>query len=241
MKNAEPKMKHDVHKTLGAVRTLMCTLLLMLCATGLTSCKEEDNTVEEFPNWQASNDAYFQQLYNEATAEVAAGNTGWKVLRNWSLPEDSERFTASAADHVVVRVLKDGQSTTPSPLYTDTVRVSYIGRVLPSKSYPEGKVFDNHMGDSFNEQTSITVDMAVASNVTGFITAIMNMHVGDYWRVYIPYQLGYDKNAIKDDNKNELAPAYSTLVFDIYLKGYYHPGGKLPSVQSKAFTGWIEE
>ena len=47
-------------------------------------------------------------------------------------------------------------------------------------------------------------------------TALQHMHVGDYWRVYVPYQLGYKGVAQTG------IPAYSTLIFDIYLCEYFH-------------------
>jgi FKBP-type peptidyl-prolyl cis-trans isomerase FklB len=58
--------------------------------------------------------------------------------------------------------------------------------------------------------------------VDGFSTALQNMHRGDYWRVIVPYQLGYNK-----ESKTGI-PAYSTLVFDIWLVDFWHkePGDR---------------
>ena len=48
-------------------------LPLALALLGLSACKEDDNTVEEFPNWQARNETYFTQAYQQAlTASVVA-------------------------------------------------------------------------------------------------------------------------------------------------------------------------
>ena len=35
-------------------------LPLALALLGLSACKEDDNTVEEFPNWQARNETYLR-------------------------------------------------------------------------------------------------------------------------------------------------------------------------------------
>ena len=214
------------------------------------SCKESDNTVEEYPDWKNRNETYFTQLYNQAVAAQSAGSNEYKVFRNWSLPEDNDYFTATAADHIVVQVLKDGGSQTPSPLYNDTVVVSYRGRLLPSTSYAEGRVFEDHLGTATNPQAYTYVKMGVSttvtytssggvsssSNIDGFTTLLQHMRIGDYWRAYIPYQLGYGE---KDTST---IPAYSTLVFDIYLKAYYHPGETVPPVQGKADVGgWTNE
>jgi FKBP-type peptidyl-prolyl cis-trans isomerase FklB len=51
--------------------------------------------------------------------------------------------------------------------------------------------------------------------VSGFTTALLNMHPGDYWRVTIPYQLGYGATA------SGSVPAYSTLIFEIKLVEFW--------------------
>ena len=49
------------------------------------------------------------------------------------------------------------------------------------------------------------------------------MHRGDYWRVYIPYQLGY--GAVK----NGTIPAYSTLIFELALIDFSPAGTVMPA------------
>ena len=49
--------------------------------------------------------------------------------------------------------------------------------------------------------------------VDGWTTALQQMHVGDVWRLYIPQSLGYGSST-----SNSNIPAYSTLVFDVYLR-----------------------
>ena len=43
-------------------------LFSLACLTTLfVACSEENDTVEEFPNWQENNDKYFNALYQRAT------------------------------------------------------------------------------------------------------------------------------------------------------------------------------
>ena len=48
--------------------------------------------------------------------------------------------------------------------------------------------------------------------ISGFQIALVNMHVGDHWRVYIPWEMGYGNRGAGSQ-----IPGYSTLVFEIQL------------------------
>ncbi|MCI6472136.1 MAG: FKBP-type peptidyl-prolyl cis-trans isomerase, partial [Bacteroidales bacterium] len=61
--------------------------------------------------------------------------------------------------------------------------------------------------------------------VDGFTTALMNMHEGDRWTVYMPYQLGYGTSA------SSSIPAYSLLTFDITLVSFFRPGTGAPEIK----------
>ena len=61
------------------------------------------------------------------------------------------------------------------------------------------------------------------------------MHIGDRWKVYIPYQLAYGKT------NNGTIPAYSTLVFDVTLVSYYRAGVDVPDSKARKAAGWVEE
>ena len=54
---------------------LFLLLLMAVTMVGLASCsKDDDVAVEEFPNWQATNSAYWQQLISDTKAKIAAGD-----------------------------------------------------------------------------------------------------------------------------------------------------------------------
>ena len=192
-------------------------LIMFLCFIGfacITSCSESDEESTEFDDWQSKNESYFSGIYTKASSAISAGDNKWKIFRVYS---KVGHITASQTDDIVVEVLNVG-SGKDTPLFTDSVRVHYEGRLIPTNSYPDGYVFDKSWTGSYNLQTMIPTKFAVSGVVDGFCTALMNMRAGDRWRVYIPYQLGYGSTA------TSTIPAYSTLIFDITLHSLTHPG-----------------
>ena len=120
-----------------------------------------------------------------------------------------------------MKVLNAGDPYAELPLFSDTVRISYRGRLLPSATYPEGYVFDQTYSGTYNVRTAASVTGVVSGYTTGFSTALQHMLRDERCRVYIPYTLGYgtsDKGAI---------PAYSTLIFDVTLIDYATNGEAL--------------
>ena len=178
----------------------------------LTSCSEEDDTEQEYANWQAKNEAYFEEQYQQ---HVAASSATSFVLKNYSKGDSLAFGQLPHTDCILVDVLPsdfpvEGDKTT-SPLFTDVVLVHYNGRLLPSLSYASGYEFDSSFYGTFSLDTAEPEGMDVNGVVSGFSTALQNMHRGDHWRVTIPYQLGYGTSDYSS------IPAYSTLVFDIRL------------------------
>ena len=174
----------------------------------VSSCSDDDTgTVEEFADWQTRNDA--------ATNSWAA-NSSYRKIKCFS----KDQTTAGKnADYIYVEVLEEGSGTV-CPFYTDTVRVAYQGRLIPSASYPEGKLFTyTYLGD-FDWQTIGT--SSGASWKPGFATAVQHMHIGDRWRVRIPYALMYGSESSTN------FPSYSNMVFDIALIDFWHPGESRP-------------
>lgn len=185
--------------------TLLKMLLLLIVSGGLVACSEsnDDSDGEEFANWQACNELYFASLEDS----LAHGGKVWKKLKTYTKDENSQ---GKQTDYVYVKVLEAGIGTT-SPLYSDSVRIAYRGRLIPSVTYPEGFVFDQTYTGLFDLQTTAVVDNVVSGFVDGFTTALQHMHKGDRWRVYIPHTLGYGTVS------NKSIPAYSVLVFDLAL------------------------
>ena len=91
---------------------------------------------------------------------------------------------------------------------------------MPTENYPNGKVFDHsglYESDDyvFNDKLSSPTSFLVSNLVEGYTTALMRMHVGDRWLIYILQEMGY-----AGSSSGVLLP-YSTLVFDTQLKAYW--------------------
>ena len=215
---------------------LFYLIVLMMSVLTMASCGETDGEVEEYADWQNKNDTYFTQLYASTQQRIAKGDASWKIIRNWSLPDDNEHFHAELNNYIIVHVLESGHSTSGSPLYTDSVQVNYRARLIPSASYAAGYVFDKSYSGAYDPQAMIPSKLAVSSVVDGFATALMNMTIGDRWEVYIPYRLGYG------DKEQSVAkiPAYSTLIFDMGLAGFFSAKAPESSLSAKSATWTME-
>ena len=184
----------------------------LLAVLALASCKEEDDAVEEYANWQATNDTYYSNLVSETKQKIDKGQTTWSLLPCYTMPE--EYYTFGYSDYVVVEKLEQGGGST-SPFLTDSVTVHYQGRLLPSASYSRGYIFDQSYSGTFAPITATPSKFVVGGLVKGFSTALMHMHRGDRWRIYIPYQQGYGSGTRTG------IPAYSMLIFELQLEDFW--------------------
>ena len=187
--------------------------ILSLFAIILSSCSEKDE-VGEYDNWRARNQHYVDSI----AALADAGSNGWTKIIAYNLMTKEERPDLNNNYYIYVQKLEDGTGER-HPEQNDSVRVHYIGRLIPSMSYPQGNVFDKSYSTyTFNEETDVPKLMAAGNDIiTGFATAIMNMVEGDRWKVVIRYYLGYNP----DVNPSSSIPDYSALIFDIKLVRIY--------------------
>jgi len=186
------------------------------------SCSESDETSSEFVDWQAKNEAYFLSQYNDYMQEyMTLGEASSKiVIPAWSMPSETPIGNVDPTSCILVQKVLKTESlwTEETPLYTDSVAVHYSGRLIPSPHYPEGYEFDrSYMStDKFNLAVDVPSHFWVCGGVIrGFSTALQHMHRGEGWIVTIPYQLGYGTT------ESNMIPAYSTLVFEIYLDSFW--------------------
>ena len=170
--------------------------------------------MNEYANWEQRNNEMIEQW---------AANSSLRKIKSYA---KDPNVTGKNYDYIYVEVLEQGNGT-ESPLFTDTARVAYRGRTISTPSYPEGIVFDeSYLGD-FSWRTAGMRDFCCASVVEGFTTAVINMHIGDRWRVYIPYQLGYGTSS------SSLMEAYSNLIFDIALQDFWHVNDSRPEFKAR--------
>ena len=189
--------------------------LLLSSSVFVVSCSKDTEVEGEWDNWQQKNEAVIAQWGSSAsyrkilTYTKNANATGW-----------------ANEDYIYVEVLETGSGIV-SPLYTDTVSVAYRGHLIPTISYPEGKVFDETYVDDFRWDTARRTSLSVDALVDGFTTALMNMHAGDRWRVHIPYSLGYGTTSTNS------ITGYSNLIFEIALYDSWHPGEIRPTAKTR--------
>ncbi len=191
-------------------------LLLLLPALLLASCKEEDTSVEEYANWKEVNDVAFKAKYSAA---IASTTDNLDTIRCYSM---AAKPSTVPTDFIVVQKLDrvnelvKPDSPTGSPIFTDSVAVSYRGRLQPSATYSEGLVFDQTFtSKEYNHQLAKSGKLLTSTLVAGFCTALQHMKVGDHWIVSIPNELGYTSRGTSS------IPAYSMLTFEIVLEKYW--------------------
>lgn len=193
----------------------------------LSSCSETSEDENEYADWQNRNDTYFSSVYAKAQANA---DGRWLILKNFSL---NDSIASNLTNSIVVEKIAEGQGS-GCPMYTDSVLINYRGRLIPSKSYSDGYVFDESYNGDNDSTTAKPAKMYVGALVDGMTTALQYMHIGDKWRIYIPYQLGYGTTAANS------IPGYSTLVFDVRLVAYYRAGTS-PGVYYARRGTWIKE
>jgi FKBP-type peptidyl-prolyl cis-trans isomerase FklB len=179
--------------------------VLFLLPLTITSCEENDGLVNLYGDWKNRN-----QLYIDSIAEVAYANPDeWKIIHTYQFPEPTDPLASKfVKDYVYCKVLESGDGI--SPFYTDTVSANYRGQLIPLL---EGTVvtFDQSYQGELNKDVAIPRSFALNGVIPGWTTALQHMREGDYWKVYIPSELGY--GLVGSDN----IPGYSTLCFDIHL------------------------
>ena len=195
-------------------KSLTSSILLgLLCTLCATSC-DESKAEGEYDNWQARNQAYVDSIAYMAKQDIG----GWK--RTLAYYYQQAYADANPGDnniYVYTQKLEDGGGTL-SPLFTDSVRVHYRGRLIPSSNHPEGYVFgQTYSTDTINSATAVPSIMSPSQNVVGFATALQDMVEGDAVHMVIPYTLGYGGSTNSSNN----IPAYSTLIFDMKLVKVY--------------------
>ena len=139
------------------------------------SCAENADKEDEFPHWQETNLKEWNSVYAQAKERAAAGDPAWKVIRSWNYEETQH---GDNTQYIVAHVLKEGTGS-GCPLYTDSVRVHYVGRLLPSASYPKGYEFDSSWKHASSMDMAVPAKFAVSALKAGFATALQHMHVGD--------------------------------------------------------------
>lgn len=239
----------NVSHRIAGIPALGLMLLMMLF---MASCSEDDDSTYEWENWKSKNDTYWATLYQQTKQKIADGDSTWKIIPLWTLATQQsttgEALSYDSTDYIIAHVETEGTGT-ESPLLTDTVQIHYLGRLIPSPSYSDGLIFDASYDytNGYDLRTMRPYTGSCNSFISGFITALLNMHKGDKWKVYIPYQLAYGSSTPGSSSSSAYGITYSTsssssdtgiqpysdLIFEITLANFYHHGETVPTVYSK--------
>lgn len=200
-------------------RILTISVLLAVTLASLISCAETKET-DDHANWKDRNTEYISRIAaqcGDLTPQTADEGQMFKLL---TYKLDSKRQWGDDS-YVYCKVLQKGKGTV-LPNYTDSIRINYHVRLIPTDNYPEGQVIDrSFMTANLDPKVNIPSSFKVSSLIEGAATAIMNMHCGDFWIVYIPYGLGYGSN-----DKSSV-PGCSALIYEISLTEIAAPGQSL--------------
>ena len=107
--------------------------------------------------------------------------------------EDNVVKTESGLLYEIIK-LGDGG---PKPTATSDVEVRYRGELI------DGTVFD---------ESTTPISLNLSGVIKGWTEGVQLMSVGDKYRFYIPYNLGYGEQGAGSDIK-----PYSTLIFEVEL------------------------
>jgi FKBP-type peptidyl-prolyl cis-trans isomerase FklB len=83
------------------------------------------------------------------------------------------------------------------------------------------------LGDFSWETMGVASNSTVGAFMQGFATALLNMHIGDRWRVHIPYALMYGAASTSS------YPSYSNMIFDVALVDYWSAGETRPTFRAR--------
>ena len=76
----------------------------------------------------------------------------------------------------------------------------------------EGRLIDGRTFDSSRRGAGTPPAFRVNELITGWQVALVNMHIGDIWELYVPASAGYGERGAGRD-----IPGHSTLIFRIEL------------------------
>lgn len=185
------------------MKKYLVSLLSVLLALVLFANCEETKELPEFDNWKQKNSLFIDSIANVARANA---DGDWRVY----IAEGCDTLETANEYFVYCKILESGSGTV-HPNYNDTILANYRGRLIPSRSYPNGYVFDETFSGELDPEVDVPLKLDLSGCVRGWITAVENMVKGDLWRIYIPSELGYG-----EESRTNI-PAYSTLIFEINL------------------------
>ncbi len=166
-----------------------------LCRGIYESLEAEDLQVSEQQIAQAVNELYVAAKAKKEQDFAAFKDAGIDFLKDNATKANVVTTATGLQYEVVTRSDSD-----VSPKATDKVTVHYSGSLI------NGKEFDSSY--KRGEPASFPLNGVIP----GWTEGLQLMHVGDKYRLYIPYELAYGERGA-----GEVIPPFSTLVFEVEL------------------------
>lgn len=96
-------------------KDLLPLLALLAGVLGFASCSDDnEDTVDEYADWQVKNENYWKDLYTATKSRIAQGDTTWKVIPYWAidgLEPTHGTVQYGEMQHIIVHVLENGTGT----------------------------------------------------------------------------------------------------------------------------------
>jgi FKBP-type peptidyl-prolyl cis-trans isomerase len=137
----------------------------------------------------------FQQLIQTRASKIADERKGTNT--KWLADNAKKPGVITTASGLQYEVVSSGKGKQPSS--KDTVSVNYKGVLT------DGKQFDS------SYDRGKPAEFQVGGVIKGWTEALLLMHEGDKWKLYIPADLAYGENAPPAIGNNQI------LIFDIEL------------------------
>lgn len=178
-------------------KTALIFVALILSATALTSCLNNDDyedAWDKYAEWREANDQWLEEMSQLADDN---GEPFYQTVRAaWDYHS-----------YVLIHYYNDTTLTRGnlSPLYTSTVDVIYKGQLY------DGTPFDSSYLKTWPADSVCRTNQS--NIITGWVIALSDMHIGDSCDVIIPYQSAYSATG-----SGSVLP-YSNLKFSMKLVG----------------------
>ena len=210
---------------------------LLFVAGAFVACEEVEEA-GKYDNWVPRNEAFIDSIKAETGNSIVASLEDAKNMEIGKLYAIKVETGGVSVDgnskpqYVYCKKLwkEDGGAY---PLFTDEVSTYYYGTFITGEEF-DGNfdgfgVTDSKLPLPLSSPSSESSELLAESKwptdfnspseffvskvISGWTWPLQYMQVGERWLLYIPWQSGYGSSG------NSSIPGYSSLTFDVYLKG----------------------
>lgn len=202
---------------------------LLFVAGAFVSCEEVEEA-GKYDNWRERGEAFtdsIKALTGENYVASPEQADAMEIGKLYAIQTTAS--TTEGAQYVYCKKLVKNE-TGERPLYTgyhSKVNAYYRG------TYANGEEFDGNFDGYGALDREIPIPLKkptafdsfarfnVSNGISGWVTALQFMRMGERWMLYIPWQSGYGSTDQVDQLTGKVTiPAYSALAFDVILDSF---------------------